>query len=136
MSPAGYSGTPLAKKLAIKAGHRLLLVDAPPDFERTLGALPEDVVHVGARAAALDVVVLFVTKASVLRRRFAGIAKRLQPTGALWVGWPKKTSGVTTDLSFDVVQYVGLDAGLVDTKICAIDETWSGLMFRVRTADR
>lgn len=132
MTPAGYSGTPLPRKLGVAPGSRLLVLDPPHDFDATLGALPDDVERVGARAARLDVVVLFATRAAVVRRRFGGLAKRLAPKGVLWIAWPKKTSGVETDLAFDVVQRVGLDAGLVDTKVCAIDETWSGLAFRAR----
>ena len=132
MTPARYSGTPLPRKLGVAPGSRLLVLDPPDDFDATLGALPDDVERVGARAARLDVVLLFATRATVVRRRFGGLAKRLAPKGVLWVAWPKKASGVATDLAFDVVQGVGLASGLVDTKVCAIDDTWSGLAFRAR----
>ena len=135
MSPAGYSGTPLARKLGIKEGTRYSLPGAPPGSERTLAPVPPAAAAVGPRAEA-DLVLLFETSAARLPRSFATQAKRLPPDGALWIAWPKKSSGVATDLSFDVVRATGLAAGLVDTKVCAVDDTWSGLKFVVRVADR
>lgn len=133
---AGYSDTPLAKKLGIKPGHRVGLFDAPGDFAGALAPLPEDVtLHTQARGR-FDVIVLFTDREAKLRRRFDKLAQRLQANGGLWIGWPKKASRVPTDLSFDVVQTMGLDAGLVDNKVCAIDETYSGLRFVVRVEDR
>ena len=138
MSTAGYSGTPLPKKLGIKEGSAVLLVKAPDGFaENTLGELP-----MGARILAdgddtrPDVVILFAIDSATLFEAFAGLADRLPDDGGLWVGWPKKSSKVPTDLNFDVVQRHGLDNGLVDNKVCAIDETWSGLRFVYRIADR
>lgn len=128
---AGYSGTPLAKKLGIKPGFSLVLVDAPEGFEELLEGLPEDVEPVrGLKGkAAVDVVVVFATKRTELVKRFAQAAARLsEKTGAgVWVAWPKKTSGVATDITEDVIRAVCLPSGLVDNKVCAIDETWSGL---------
>ncbi len=135
-SGAGYSGTPLPKKLGIKPGHRLLLANAPRGFEATLGTLPEEVQRVGPRARDADVTLLFAQRASELKRRFAPLAERMATDGGLWVAWPKQTSGMPTDLSFNVVQGVGLAAGLVDVKVCAVDDTWSGLKFSVRKRDR
>ena len=135
-STSGYSGTPLPKKLGIKAGSRVALVSAPDGFDETLGALPDGVqVRRQARGKS-DVIVFFVTRAAELSRRFATLARALEPDGGLWVAWPKKSAGVATDVVFEVVQRVGLDAGLVDNKVCAIDETWSGLRFVHRLADR
>lgn len=136
MSSAGYSGTPLAKKLGIAAGSRVALVGAPDGFAAMLRPLPDGVEFLTARARNLDVVVLFVTRAAELRRRFMPLAVRLQPAGGLWVGWPKKASGMPTDVNFDVVQSTGLAAGLVDNKVAALDETWSGLRFVVRREHR
>ena len=137
---AGYSGTPLAKKLGIQTGHRVLLVTPPPGFRRTLGALPEGAEVLGraptTRGKPVDVALVFCRKHKDLAERFPKTAAILDPAGGLWVAWPKKASGVPTDLSFDVVQKLGLGAGLVDNKICAVDEVWSGLRFVVRVENR
>jgi hypothetical protein len=134
---AGYSGTPLPKKLGIKPGHRVALDGAPPDFSRTLGALPEGVALVAAsQRGPFDVVVTFSSSAAKLETRLAALAKKLDPAGSLWAAWPKKASGVPTDLTEGIVQKLGLALGLVDNKVCAIDDTWSGLRFVVRLADR
>jgi hypothetical protein len=136
MTTSGYSGTPLPHKLGITDGSRVAVVSAPAHFDATLGPLPD-----GARVrrdarGRLDVIVFFVTRRAELARRFASFARALEPDGGLWVAWPKKTSGVATDLVFDAVQAIGLDAGLVDNKVAAIDQTWSGLRFVHRRADR
>ena len=133
---AGYSGTPLPKKLGIKDGATVALVAAPPGFERALKPLPADVEIRTQARGRLDVVVFFATRERELARRFPIMARALQPSGGLWVAWPKKTSCVATDLTFDPVQQIGLDAGLVDNKVCAIDDTWSALRFVMRVADR
>lgn len=133
---AGYSGTPLAKKLGIKEGSRIALVNAPQDFQSTLGELPGEVAFVKRSARDLDIIVLFVLTELALARDFSKLAGRLTANGMIWIAWPKKSSGVSTDLSFERVQRIGLDAGLVDVKICAIDETWSGLKFVYRLKDR
>jgi hypothetical protein len=135
--PAGYSGTPLPKKLGIKPGHRLRLVDAPPGFERTLGELPDAVELVGDDAeAGLDVILFFTASGDGLRARFAELAGALVPAGMLWVAWPKQAAKVPTDLTENVVRDVALERGMVDVKVCAIDETWSGLKLVYRLADR
>ncbi|MDH3253936.1 MAG: DUF3052 domain-containing protein [Acidobacteriota bacterium] len=132
----GYSGTPLAKKLGIKSGHRLGLIAAPADFERALEGLPKGV-RISRRAVGtFDVMVFFSTTAVMLESRFERLRQRLHPDGGLWIAWPKKSSGVATDLDFAHVQRCGLDAGLVDNKVCAIDEIWSGLRFVYRLANR
>lgn len=132
----GYSGTPLAKKLGIQKGHRVALVGAPKGFESTLEPLPPGV-RLSRRAQGnLDVILFFTRSQAELVDRFGKLAARLVPDGGLWIAWPKKTSGVATDLSFDPVQKVGLAAGLVDNKVCAVDETWSGLRFVYRLKDR
>jgi hypothetical protein len=135
---AGYSGTPLAKKLGIKADHRVALVNAPRGFERTLAGLPPGVVLEtdGSGLDLFDVVVLFIANRSVLVAEFGDWAKRLHLAGGLWVAWPKKTSGITSDLSENAVREFGLAAGLVDNKVCAVDDTWSGLRFVYRLQDR
>lgn len=135
---AGYSGTPLRKKLGIKDGARVVLLGAPAGFEGMLGAVADGVIFVRALRgkAAFDVGVVFVGSAAELAKKFGGAAERLAEDGGLWVAWPKKASGVKTDLTEDVVREAGLAAGLVDNKVCAIDETWSALRFVVRVKDR
>ena len=135
---AGYSGTPLRKKLGIKSGHRVALVAAPSSFLDVLGDLPEGVRIVrGFRGSkSFDVIVWFVKRRSDLGKRFSSIAGRLDPAGGLWVAWPKQASGVATDVNGNTVREAVLDSGLVDNKICAIDETWSGLRGVVRLKDR
>jgi hypothetical protein len=133
---AGYSGTPLAKKLGIKAGFRIALVNASKDFQSELGELPDNVQFISGPAKSLDMILLFVLTEKALVRDFAKFAARIAANGMLWIAWPKKSSGVTTDLSEQRVQQIGLDAGLVDVKVCAIDETWSGLKFVYRLKDR
>jgi hypothetical protein len=134
---AGYSGTPLPKKLGIKEGSRLALVAAPDDFlESTLAPLPDEV-ELRARARGpLDVIVFFTKSRADLERRFGKLASALHPAGALWIAWPKKSSSVETDLTEDTLREVGLPQGLVDTKVCAIDDTWSGLRFVIRKENR
>ena len=133
---AGYSSTPLAKKLGIKEGFRIALVNAPKDFQSELGELPDKVEFVKRPTNSLDIALFFVLSERVLARDFANLAEKLKTNGMIWIAWPKKSSGVATDLSFECVQRIGLDAGLVDVKICAIDETWSGLKFVYRLKDR
>jgi hypothetical protein len=131
---AGYSGTPLPRKLGIKAGHRVLLSAAPADF--SLGPLPGVQVHRRAGGAAYDVIVLFASDRRALETRFPGLHARLVAGGGLWVAWPKRSSGVPTDLDDNEVRRYGLATGMVDNKVCAIDETWSGQRFVVRLRDR
>jgi hypothetical protein len=124
-----YSDTPLPKKLGIKEGSRVALQKAPDGFAELLGVKPK-------LRGEFDVAVLFATRQGVLTRAFAPLARRLAPAGGLWVAWPKKASGVETDLTFDAVQHTGLDAGLVDNKSCAIDDTWQAVRFVIRLSDR
>ena len=135
---AGYSGTPLATKLGIKPGHEVALFRPPPDFERTLGELPENVhVQVGlAGKTPLDVIVAFFSKRAELERQLASLRRRMAPACGLWIGWPKKASGVPTDMTENVVREIALPTGLVDNKVCAIDETWSGLRLVIRLENR
>ncbi len=134
---AGYSGTPLPRKLGIKPGHRVLLSGAPEGFEATLGELPPRA-RTARRAggAPYDLILLFADRGSTLDRRLGPLKARLRPDGGLWICWPKKSSGVPTDLADGAVRERGLAAGLVDNKVCAVDETWSGLRFVYRLADR
>jgi hypothetical protein len=136
MSTAGYSGTPLPRKLGIREGSRLLLAGAPDDFAATLGELPPGVDFVDAAARAVDIAILFALDEATVRGRFAALAASLQPAGGLWIAWPKRSSGIATDLDENVVRAIGLAEGLVDNKVCAIDATWSGLRFVWRLRDR
>ena len=126
---AGYSGTPLVKKLGIKLAHKVVLLDAPGGFEAALIGLPADVKisrRLSARTKA-NIVLLFVNQQKLLAQRFEACARAIVADGAVWVAWPKRAAGVPTDLSEHSVRAVALAAGLVDNKVCAIDETWSGL---------
>jgi len=136
MSTAGYSGTPLSRKLGIREGSRLLLEGAPDGFAATLGELPAGVELVPPESSDVDVAMLFAVGSVTVRQRFTGLAASLQPAGGLWIAWPKRSSGVATDLDENVVREIGLAAGLVDNKVCAIDATWSGLRFVWRLRDR
>jgi hypothetical protein len=131
---AGYSGTPLPRKLGIRPGHRLVLLDAPDGFDATLADLPAGVtVHRDlAGAEPADVVVLFVTERHELARRLDGVRRRMARDGGFWVAWPKKAAKVPTDMTEDVVREVALPTGLVDNKVCAIDAVWSGLRLVIR----
>ena len=134
--PAGYSGTPLPKKLGIKEGSRVALVDAPETFRETLAELPLAVTFVDAAAGSLDVIVCFVTSQARLEDHFLELKPLLAYTGGLWIAWQKKAPGVPPVLIENAVRDIGLAAGLVDNKVCAIDETWSGLRCVWRVADR
>jgi hypothetical protein len=137
--PAGYSGTPLARKLGIAGGSWVVLLDAPEGFEGVLAA-PKGVTvrrrlpPSGRRA--VDVALLFTTDRADLDRRFPRAAAALRPAGGLWVAWPKRASGVPTDLTENVVREVGVAHGMVDNKVCAVTDVWSGLRFVYRLDDR
>ncbi len=134
---AGYSGTPLAKKLGIKAGMRVVLKGAPDGVEALLSPLPEGAT-LAARARPKDnpFLMVFVTKAGGLQRQWGKLKGQLAPDGMLWVAWPKKSSAIPSDLSRDPIREMGLAAGLVDVKVCAVDDDWSGLKFVYRLKDR
>ena len=132
---AGYSGTPLAKKLGIKPGGRVAVVSAPNGFTEALRLPPRSQLRTQARGR-VDVVVFFVTRGAELARRFPSMQRCLEEHGGLWIAWPKRASGVPTDLTESTVRQVGLTHGLVDNKVAAIDTTWSGLRFVSRVADR
>jgi hypothetical protein len=133
---AGYSGTPLPRKLGIKEGSRVAVLSAPDDFDSTLGPLPEGVVVRRRLRGPLDVVVFFTTSRAQLERRIEALRAALDPAGRLWVAWPKRASGVATDVTEDVVREVALSHRLVDNKVAAVDATWSGLQLVIRVADR
>lgn len=133
---AGYSGKPLVQKLGIKNGWTIAILNAPRGYDGILGKLPRDVRRKIAAVGPLDFVQFFTTERHELERRFATLARALTPAGMLWISWPKKTSGVATDLTEDVIRTVGLAHGLVDVKVAAVDDVWSGLKFVRRLKDR
>jgi len=133
---AGYSGTPLPKKLGIKEEFKIGLVNPPEKFLNLISPLPPKAQVLSRLIKPLDLVICFVNSRRALVKQFSPLAAKLRANGMIWIAWPKKNSGVETDLDFGHVQRIGLDAGLVDVKICAIDETWSGLKFVYRLKDR
>jgi hypothetical protein len=134
---AGYSGTPLPQKLGLKPGARFGVVRAPAHFARTLGPLPDGVVAAPvAGKAQFDVIVCFAPTMAEVGRQLPALKQRLNPAGGLWMAWPKKASGMATDVGENEVRARGLAIGLVDNKVCAIDDVWSGLRFVYRIVDR
>jgi hypothetical protein len=133
---AGYSGTPLIQKIGIKPGHRVLLQNQPEGFFKELGPMPTGAKASESVTGKAGVVLAFVETRAELAKKFKVWSRAMEPDGMLWIGWPKKASGRATDLTEDVVREIGLECGLVDVKVCAIDETWSGLKFVVRVKDR
>ena len=129
---AGYSGTPLAKKLGYKASHRAAVVGAPEGYRDMLEPLPDGVVFERVATAKTDLVHVFATEREVLARHLNALRKKLEPEAAVWVSWPKKASKVPTDVTEDVIREVALPLGFVDVKVCAVDDVWSGLKLVVR----
>ena len=133
---AGYSTTPLVEKLGIKEDFRISFPGAPENFLDLLMPMPQGVVLLSPRNDELDLIVYFTRSRLELSERFGDLTNRLVSSGILWIGWPKKASKVETDLDENIVREIGLAAGLVDVKVCAIDEVWSGLKFVYRLKDR
>ena len=134
--PAGYSGTPLIRKLGIRPGMRLRFINEPEHYRALLGTLPDDLVIARATRGHFDFIHLFVDRHAELRRQIPRLIDAIRPDGMLWVSWPKKASGVATDITEDVIREEALLTDLVDVKVCAVDETWSGLKLVIRTARR
>ncbi|HKV77881.1 MAG TPA: hypothetical protein VJP02_07070 [Candidatus Sulfotelmatobacter sp.] len=132
----GYSGTPLPKKLGIKDGFQVRLIEPPSEVVAELKPSLEKCKLTCEAKAPLDFAMLFTKSAASLQREFPRIAKNLTSAGILWISWPKKTSGVPTDLNENIVREIGLAAGLVDVKVCAVTNVWSGLKFVRRLKDR
>ncbi len=133
---AGYSKTPLVKKLGLKEGSRACILEAPRPYLDLLGPLPGGVVLLDEPDDGLDFIQLFATEQRTLERQVSALKQHLAPAGMLWICWPKKTSSLDTDLTRELVRAIGLHAGLVDVKVCAIDADWSGLKFVFRLKDR
>jgi ABC-type Na+ transport system ATPase subunit NatA len=132
VTPVGYSGTPLPKKLGIKEGSAVAVLNAPAGFAATLGDLPDRVTVRERLRGPLDVIVFFTVRRADLERRIARLKHALDSAGRLWIAWPKRAAKVETDMTEDVVRDVALPLGLVDNKVAAVDETWSGLQLVIR----
>ena len=132
----GYSGTPLAQKLGIKPGQCVATIEAPKEYRELLAPLPEGVSFTKEVAADTPFVHLFVKERPILEKELKRLRRLLADTGILWVSWPKKTSGVKTDITEDVIREVCLPLGFVDVKVCAVDATWSGLKLMIRRENR
>jgi len=128
----GYSGTPLAKKLGIKAGSRLLLVDAPDAYLALLEPLPEGIQFDTQLSEATDIVQIFAVQRAALEQLLTSYRAKLKSTGMVWVSWPKKSAKVPTDITEDTIREVALPLGYVDIKVCAVDQVWSGLKLVIR----
>ena len=133
---AGYSHTPLAQKLGIKAGSNILIAGAPGGYLKSLEPLPADVRIAERLSASVDIAHVFTTDRAALERSLANFRRKLGPTAIVWVSWPKKTSGVPTQVTEDIVRRIALPRGFVDIKVCAIDDVWAGLKLVVRKALR
>jgi len=133
---AGYSQKSLVEKLGIKGGCKILILHAPDNYERVLGILPPDIVVTNRLRGEIDFIQFFTEDSKELQKKFPALKKALAQNGILWISWPKGSSGVSTDLNGNIVRDIGLSHGLVDVKIAAIDETWSGLKFVYRLKDR
>ena len=133
---AGYSGTPLPQKLGIRPGTIVAIINQPPNFRRTLGKLPEDVRFSGKVIPGSTFIHLFTTRRSELAKYAKEVRRKMADEGTFWVSWPKKSARVASDITEDVVRAVALPLGLVDTKVCAVDEIWSGLKLMIRRENR
>jgi hypothetical protein len=133
---AGYSGTPLVQKLGVKPGMNVAVINPPPDYRRLLGPGGRSVTFLDRVPNDATFVHLFVTKRSALEKNMQALRRKVADTGTIWVSWPKKSSGVQTDVTEDVIRAVALPLGFVDVKVCAVDETWSGLKLMIRREER
>lgn len=133
---AGYSGKPLFEKLGLKPGHSVLILNAPATYKAELQPLKSSIRLQAGSAGSLDFIHFFTADKKALADQLPRLKKQLDQKGCIWISWPKKTSGVKTDLDENVVRSIGLEAGIVDVKVCAVDETWSGLKFVIRVKDR
>ena len=133
---AGYSKRPLAEKLGIKSGQKIYIANAPRSYHQTLGALPEETILAKSLRGPCDLIQFFTKEKSELESTFPRLKKNLAVNGALWISWPKGASGIKTDVNENIAREIGLKNGLVDVKVCAVDDVWSGLKFVFRLKDR
>jgi hypothetical protein len=136
MNTAGYSGTPLPKKLGLKPGHRVALVNAPAGYRKILGEVPEGVRFENRIEKDHHIIHFFTTSRRELEKELPRLGKKIVQDGMIWVSWPKKASGMITDVTEDIVRDTALALGLVDVKVCAVDDTWSGLKLVIRVENR
>lgn len=134
--PAGYSKRSLTEKLGIKEGAKIAILHPPPDYAATLGPMPRNVVALKKLQSQTDFIQFFAMERGALESNFPELKRALAPDGMLWISWPKRASKIATDLNENLVRKIGLSHGLVDIKVCAVDETWSGLKFVYRIKDR
>jgi hypothetical protein len=133
---AGYSGTPLAQKLGFKPGATVIVIDAPDNYQKLLGRFARDLKFTNHPARDSEFVHLFATRRAELAQQLRHLRKQITETAMVWVSWPKKSSGVPTDITEDTIREVALPLGFVDTKVCAVDEVWSGLKLMIRREKR
>jgi hypothetical protein len=133
---AGHSGTPLVRKLGIKAGFKMCVIDPPQNYWHLLGDLPENVSVGRPGEGVFDLIHVFAKDGAQLEAQIEKLKQHIVPAGMIWVSWPKKSSKVATDLNENLIRDLALKSGLVDTKVCAVDETWSGLKLVIRLRDR
>jgi hypothetical protein len=136
MATAGYSGTPLAKKLGIKDGFHIKLIDAPDYYLFLFTDLPPNLYFDDAASGTIDFIHFFTKSASEYKSRLRELKQQIKPNGMIWISWPKKASKVPTDITEDIIRNYALETGLVDIKVCAVDETWSGLKLVIPVKDR
>ena len=133
---AGYSGTPLPQKLGIKPGLMVVTVNAPANYRRLLGQIPDSVTFSERLKSGSSFVHLFTSRRSEIQKKMSILRDKISDNGAIWVSWPKKSSGISTDVTEDVIREIALPLGFVDIKVCAVDETWSGLKLMIRRENR
>ncbi len=133
---AGYSGTPLIKKLGYKSGMKVFVINAPENYLELLGDRPEDILFVKKSSSELDLIHWFLDSQNELLKKLESVKKQIKKDGMIWLSWPKKSSRKPTDLDENIIRNAILDCGLVDVKVCAVDETWSGLKAVYRLKDR
>ena len=133
---AGYSGKPLVQKLGIKAGMRILFINAPENYLQLLGELPGETKKADDKNSAVDFIHIFVKKISDLEKFLPPLVKRVEQNGMIWISWYKKSSGIPTDITEDSIRATAFPLGLVDVKVCAVDEQWSGLKLVIRKENR
>jgi len=133
---AGYSGTPLPQKLAIKPGLTVVTINAPANYRRLLGQIPDSVTFSERLKSGSSFVHLFTSRRSEMQKKMSILRDKISDNGAIWVSWPKESSGISTDVTEDVIREIALPLGFVDIKVCAVDETWSGLKLMIRRENR
>ena len=133
---AGYSGTPLPQKLGIKPGLTVVAINPPANYRRLLGQIPDSVTFSERLKSGSSFVHLFTSRRSEIQKKMSILRDKISDNGAIWVSWPKKSSGISTDVTEDVIREIALPFGFVDIKVCAVDQTWSGLKLMIRRENR